>query len=222
MIEARSKEAASLGHCKTIEIAPAPPAAAYRLARSDLTEGNEMNELKILKATRVAADWHADQRRKGAKQEPYINHLIEVAELVAEADPGNINLAIAALLHDAIEDQKKTRAEIAVLFNERVADLVMEVTDDKSIDKAERKRLQVENAPKKSRDAKLLKLADKTSNLRSLAKSPPVDWAVERRREYVEWASRVAAGVMGISSWLDQRFEEAKVIALEATPAEAA
>lgn len=47
-----------------------------------------MNELVILKAARVAAEWHADQRRKGVRQEPYVNHLIEVAALVAEADPG--------------------------------------------------------------------------------------------------------------------------------------
>jgi (p)ppGpp synthase/HD superfamily hydrolase len=181
-----------------------------------------MNELIILKAARAAAEWHADQRRKGVKQEPYVNHLIEVAELVARADPGNTDLVVAALLHDAIEDQKRTRSEIADLFNDRVADLVVEVTDNKLLDKAVRKRLQVEHAQKKSRDAKILKLADKTSNLRALAKSPPADWPVERRREYVAWAAAVAAGLVGISEWLDGAFEEAKALALESIPAEAA
>lgn len=181
-----------------------------------------MNELIILKAARVAADWHADQRRKGVRQEPYVNHLIEVAELVAEADPGNTDLVVAALLHDAIEDQQIPVKTLAKLFGERVAGLVMEATDDKSLPKPERKRLQVEHAPKKSRDARLLKLADKTSNLRALAKSPPAHWPVERRREYVDWASRVAAGLVGVSEWLDGMFEEAKARALESIPAEAA
>jgi (p)ppGpp synthase/HD superfamily hydrolase len=181
-----------------------------------------MNELTILKAARVAATWHADQRRKGAKGEPYVNHLIEVAELVAKADPGNIDLIVAALLHDAIEDQQKTPEEITELFGEGVAHLVLEVTDDKSIPKPERKRLQVETTPNKSREAKLLKLADKASNLRSVALSPPSHWPDQRRRQYVEWAGQVAAGAVGISAWLDQQFEEAKALALENIPADIA
>ena len=89
--------------------------------------------------------------------------------MVARADPGNTVLVVAALLHDAIEDQRKTRAEIADLFGIRVADLVAEVTDDKSLPKPERKRLQVEKTPKKSREAKMIKLADKTSNVSVLS-----------------------------------------------------
>lgn len=86
--------------------APAPPGAAQAVALVS-TEGGHMNELKILQAARVAATWHVDQRRKGAKAEPYINHLIEVAEMVAQADPGNTDLVIAALLHNPLDDQKK-------------------------------------------------------------------------------------------------------------------
>jgi (p)ppGpp synthase/HD superfamily hydrolase len=173
-----------------------------------------MKELTILKAARVAADWHSAQRRKGAAGEPYINHLIEVAQLVAEADPGNVDLIVAALLHDAIEDQQRTREEIAGLFGARVVDLVEEVTDNKALPKAERKRLQVENAPDKSRDAKILKLADKTSNLRALAASPPHDWPLERRREYIDWAARVVSGLKGVSPWLEGQFERARQSAL--------
>jgi (p)ppGpp synthase/HD superfamily hydrolase len=122
------------------------------------------------------------QRRKGASQEPYINHLLEVAMLVAMATEGkDPNLVIAALLHDAIEDQGITREEIAARFGAAVADLVTEVTDDKSLPKAERKRLQIVHAPGKSHRAKILKLADKTSNLRAIAASPPADWNAERR-----------------------------------------
>lgn len=102
------------------------------------------------------------------------------------------------------------------------ANIVAEVTDDKNLERAARKQLQVDNAAKKSRDAKLLKLADKTSNLCSVALSPAAGWDDRRRSEYVEWASRVEAGVRGISDWLDQQFEEAKAQALESIPKETA
>lgn len=181
-----------------------------------------MTAPSILKAAMVAAEWHTEQRRKGEKAEPYINHLIEVAQLVAEADPGNVDLIMAALLHDAIEDQKKSREEIAALFGERVTKLVEEATDDKSLPKPERKRLQIETAPNKSRDAKLLKLADKTSNLRSVALSPPTHWPNQRRRAYVAWSTAVAAGLFGVSEWLDRQFEEARELALQSIPDQAA
>src|SRR3954464_4314819 len=123
----------------------------------------------VLKAADAAARWHVHQKRKGAAQEPYINHLLEVATLVAQATDGkDPNLVIAALLHDAIEDQEVPREMIAEVFGEDVAGLVEEVTDDKSLPKQERKRLQAEHAPKKSDRAKLIKLADKTSNLRAV------------------------------------------------------
>lgn len=152
--------------------------------------------VKVLKAANAAAHWHVNQRRKGAAQEPYINHLIEVASFVAEATEGkDPDLIIAALLHDAIEDQKIPRELIAEQFGEDVASLVFEVTDDKSLPKPERKRLQVETAPKKSPRAKLLKLADKVSNLKSVAVSPPSHWPVQRRLDYVAWAKAVVAAL---------------------------
>lgn len=152
--------------------------------------------VKVLKAADAAAHWHINQRRKGAGQEPYINHLIEVASFIAEATEGrDPHLVIAALLHDAIEDQKISRELIAEQFGEDVASLVVEVTDDKSLPKAERKRHQVEAAPKKSPRAKLLKLADKVSNLNSVADSPPAHWPVQRRLDYVVWAKAVVAAL---------------------------
>ncbi len=169
----------------------------------------------VLKAAYRAASWHAQQRRKGAAAEPYINHLLEVAALVAEAEPANVQLILAALLHDAIEDQQIEYATISSEFGIVVADLVKEVTDDKSLDKTVRKQLQIETAAHKSRNAKLLKLADKTSNLRSIAASPPSDWPIARRRAYVDWATRVAAGLTGISPWLDAQFAEARQRALD-------
>jgi (p)ppGpp synthase/HD superfamily hydrolase len=170
-----------------------------------------MNELvSVMRAADLAAKWHTHQRRKGAAQEPYINHLLEVASLVTEATNGTEpNVIIAALLHDAIEDQPVGADTIASEFSQDVANIVLEVTDDKSRPKADRKRKQVESAPTKSREAKLIKLADKTSNLRAVANSPAPDWSIERRLEYVAWAKQVIAGVRGTSPWLEQQFDDA-------------
>jgi (p)ppGpp synthase/HD superfamily hydrolase len=174
-----------------------------------------MKELiAVLRAADKAARWHVHQRRKGIAQEPYINHLLEVARLVAEATGGtDPNLFIAALLHDAIEDQGITSEVLADEFGEHVADIVVELSDDKALPKEERKRKQVENAAKKSHKAKLIKLADKTSNLRAIVSSPAADWSVERRLEYIEWAKAVVAGLRGTSSWLERQFDEAALAA---------
>ena len=174
--------------------------------------------IKVLRAADAAARWHVHQRRKGAAQEPYINHLLEVAMLVAEACEGaDSELIVAALLHDAIEDQEVPRELIAEEFGETIALIVEEVTDDKSVQKAERKRLQVEHSPNKSPRAKMLKLADKTSNLRAIAASPPPDWSVRRRLEYISWARNVATGLRGVNSWLEGQFDRAAQDAYNAT-----
>ncbi|MGD9671337.1 MAG: HD domain-containing protein [Hyphomicrobiaceae bacterium] len=173
-----------------------------------------MISASILKAADQAARWHEDQRRKGSKGEPYINHLLEVAALVAEAEPDNTDAIVAALLHDAMEDQPVTREQISGHFGKNVAAIVEECTDDKSLAKELRKQLQIETAAQKSRDAKLVKIADKTSNLRSIASSPPAHWPAERRRAYIDWSVAVVeAGLLGASAQLDARFEEAKIVA---------
>jgi hypothetical protein len=166
--------------------------------------------LLVLKAADAAARWHVHQRRKGPAEEPYINHLIEVAMLVADATGGSdTNLVIAALLHDAIEDSEVPRELIAENFGDDVASIVLEVTDDKSLPKATRKLKQIETAATKSPRAKMLKLADKTSNLRAIAASPPSDWTVKRRKNYVEWAREVAKGLRGVNRKLEEQFEAA-------------
>jgi (p)ppGpp synthase/HD superfamily hydrolase len=171
----------------------------------------------LARAFRFAAERHAGQTRKGATGEPYLNHLAEVADLVAWATRGrDPSLVAAALLHDTIEDTATDHAELAARFGRNVADLVAEVTDDKSLPQAERKRLQIVHAPTRTPRAKILKLADKTSNLRDLARSPPADWPPERRREYVAWARAVAAGLRGGCPELEAEFE------LAAADAEAA
>lgn len=170
--------------------------------------------ITVLKAADAAARWHVHQRRKGAAQEPYINHLLEVATLVAEATEGkDPDLVIAALLHDAIEDCEVPHRLIADSFGTPVADLVLEVTDDKTLEKAERKKRQVATAHKKTDRAKILKLADKTSNLRALVASPAPDWTVRRRIEYIEWARSVAQGLRGTNAVLEKQFDEAALAA---------
>jgi len=165
---------------------------------------------KILTAAQMAARWHAKQRRKGSACAPYINHLLEVAKLVGQAtDSKDPDLIIAALLHDAIEDQGVSRAAIAEQFGEDVATLVEEVSDDKSLPQDVRKRLQVEQASKKSRRAKILKLADKISNVTDIGNDPPPDWPVERQRQYVQWGRDVVAGLRGASPDLERQFDEA-------------
>ena len=163
---------------------------------------------RVLEAAHFAADKHARQKRKGVGGEPYINHLIEVAELVAASlsEPDD-DLVIAALLHDTIEDTATTREELIRRFGPDVADLVAEVTDDKALPKQERKRLQVENAPKKSKRAQVIKLADKISNLRSILYSPPADWNYERKKEYFAWAQRVVGGFTAPNPILKSEFD---------------
>ena len=162
--------------------------------------------LLVLKAADAAARWHTHQRRKGAAQEPYINHLLEAATLVAEATGGKEpELIVAALLHDAIEDQEVPAGLIEKEFGPSVAAIVKEVTDDKTLDKASRKRLQIETSARTSRGAKLIKLADKTSNLRTIAVSPSPKWSVKRRLIYIDWAKQVVAGLRGTSRSEERR-----------------
>jgi len=171
------------------------------------TEDNPV--LKIARAVHFAALKHKGQRRKGEDAEPYINHLAEVSETLALHTNGeDLNLVIAGLLHDTLEDTETTYDELVSAFGHDVADLVKEVTDDKNVPKAERKRLQVENAPHKSTRAKMIKIADKISNLNSILNSPPKDWPPDRKREYFEWAKRVVDACGGINSGLDEAFAE--------------
>lgn len=171
----------------------------------------------VIRAADFAARRHAGIRRKGAAQEPYINHLAEVACLLAETTRGaDPNLVAAGWLHDTIEDTPTTREELIEAFNADVASLVAEVTDDKTILKAERKRLQVAHAPHKTPRARLIKIADKTSNLRSLVLSPPDHWERERLIDYLDWAEQVVAGCRGVNADLDRIFDEAAAAARRA------
>jgi guanosine-3',5'-bis(diphosphate) 3'-pyrophosphohydrolase len=163
----------------------------------------------ILKALRFAAEKHNDQRRKDSKASPYINHPILVAEILWRVGDVRDNvLLVASILHDTIEDTKTTPEEIKTEFGEDVLALVLEVTDDKSLPKQVRKQLQVEHAPHKSLNAKLLKLADKISNVQDIITFPPRDWSLERKREYLLWTEKVVAGLRGVNEKLEKQYDE--------------
>lgn len=154
---------------------------------------NVQNQLSIpIAAATFAAHKHRDQRRKGAEASPYINHPLSVADVLAnEGGVEDLITLVAALLHDTIEDTQTTADEISARFGPETAAVVLEVTDDKHLEKEERKRRQVLHAAAISSRAQLVKLADKICNLRDLAGSPPRDWSLARRREYFEWARAV-------------------------------
>jgi GTP diphosphokinase / guanosine-3',5'-bis(diphosphate) 3'-diphosphatase len=162
----------------------------------------------ILKAASFAAEKHRDQRRKDAEGSPYINHPIALANVLAnEGGVTDPEVIVAALLHDTIEDTETTADELRELFGNAVTGVVLEVTDDKSLPKVERKRLQVEHAARASPQAKLVKLADKICNLRDILSSPPSDWSVERQQEYFDWSARVVAGVRDVHPGLALVFD---------------
>lgn len=155
---------------------------------------------KVFQALAFAAQKHRDQRRKNVEASPYINHPIALADLLV--NEGGITdpvVLCAAILHDTIEDTHTTHAELVAHFGPEIADVVAEVTDDKTLDKQTRKQRQIENAVYASPRAKLVKLADKICNLRDLAQSPPADWSEARRRDYFDWAARVVTR-LGISN----------------------
>lgn len=150
----------------------------------------------LLRAAAFAAERHCDQRRKGPSAHPYINHPLALADLLAN-EGGVVDevTLCAALLHDTLEDTSTTREELAARFGEEVADVVVEVSDDKSLPKQVRKQLQIDHAHRTGDRARLVKLADKICNLRDLAAEPPAGWSEERIAAYYEWTARVVAGL---------------------------
>jgi GTP diphosphokinase / guanosine-3',5'-bis(diphosphate) 3'-diphosphatase len=164
----------------------------------------------VLRALAFAADKHLDQRRKDAGASPYINHPIALADLlINEAIVLDADVLAAAILHDTLEDTDTTLTELTACFGSKISALVAEVTDDKSLPKAERKRLQVKHAITTSPDAQLIKLADKICNLRDLDTYPPASWSIERRREYFDWCKSVVDGIRDRHEGLSALFDRA-------------
>ena len=164
----------------------------------------------VLKALHFAADKHRDQRRKGVEASPYVNHLIEVAELLArEGEVTDVITLQAAILHDTLEDTETTSAELDACVGAEVRRIVEEVTDDQQLSKVERKRLQIAQARHLSERAKLVRLGDKIANLRSLLHAPLVQWSLKQKREYVAWSDRVGEGLRGCNRKLEKSFATA-------------
>jgi guanosine-3',5'-bis(diphosphate) 3'-pyrophosphohydrolase len=163
----------------------------------------------LIEAIRFAADRHRHQRRKGLDASPYINHTIEVAEvLVRVGDVDDLEVLQAAILHDTLEDTETTPEELEASFGPTVRRLVEEVSDDTSLPKDQRKRLQVEHAPGLSPGAKQIKIADKSCNVHDVTHAPPESWSVERRQAYLGWTEKVVAGCRGCNPALERFYDE--------------
>ncbi len=161
----------------------------------------------VLRAAAFAAEKHRNQRRKDAEASPYINHPIQLAYILVQADVEDPIVLAAALLHDTIEDTKTTHDEIEIVFGHEIANIVSECSDDKTLDKLERKQAQVDHAAHISQRAKLVKLADKIANVSDIDGAPPAGWSLERKREYFDWAKRVVDQMRGVHPKLEARFD---------------
>lgn len=164
----------------------------------------------LLKALHFAADLHKDGKRKGKAGEPYVNHVIEVAELLARVGGvEDVVILQAAILHDVVEDTEASFEDIERGFGSEVRRIVEEVTDDKALPKEARKRLQIEKASGLSPAAKMVKIADKISNVCAVIHSPPSEWSDERRLEYLDWSASVVAGCRGCNARLESYYDRA-------------
>jgi GTP diphosphokinase / guanosine-3',5'-bis(diphosphate) 3'-diphosphatase len=172
---------------------------------------NERNDTSLLiRSLDFAASKHRMQRRKDEEASPYINHPIALMKVLCiEAGVRHPTILSAAALHDTIEDTETTGQELELEFGSEIASIVSELTDDKSLPKAERKRLQIEHAPHMSREGALVKLADKICNLRDVADSPPAGWSIERQRDYFDWAKAVVGRLPRVNAKLSELFVEA-------------
>ena len=172
---------------------------------------NERNDTSLLiRSLDFAASKHRMQRRKDEEASPYINHPIALMKVLCiEAGVRDPTILSAAALHDTIEDTETTGQKLEFEFGSEIASIVSELTDDKSLPKAERKRLQIEHAPHMSREGALVKLADKICNLRDVADSPPAGWSIERQRDYFDWAKAVVDRLPRVNAKLSELFVEA-------------
>ena len=164
----------------------------------------------LIQALAFASAKHRDQRRKDVCASPYINHPIQLVDVLCnEAGVEDINVLTGAILHDTVEDTETTADELTQHFGQQICDIVVEVSDDANLCKADRKQEQINHAATLSDEAKLVKLADKICNLRDVADNPPAGWEIERRQEYFDWALAVIDGLRGIHPVLEAIFDQA-------------
>ena len=160
---------------------------------------------RIIDAAVFAAEKHKLQRRKGTLCIPYINHPLKVCKLISTFGEKGVDLLVASLLHDVVEDTDTTIQEIENIFGKRAAAIVMEVTDNMNLPQKERKELQVIKAPRLSREAKIIKVADKAANMLDII-TLPISWTKKRKLEYFHWSLRVFEGCKGMNDRIDEEF----------------
>ncbi len=170
-----------------------------------------MTDLNIIfKALSFAALKHRDHRRKDVVASPYINHPIDLINvLVNEGNVTDSDVIVAAILHDTVEDTDTSFEELEAAFSQPIADIVRELTDDKRLRKEKRKQQQIDKAAHASDQAKHVKLADKICNIRDMCAAPPAGWDLERRREYFDWSLAVVNQLRGTHEQLEKLFDEA-------------
>ena len=161
----------------------------------------------IIKALQFAAEKHKGQLRKGNLKTPYINHPIKVA-FVLQTIGGvtDENVLAAALLHDVIEDTDATHKDLANLFNTKIADIVIEISDEKGLDREVRKRLQIQDAVNLSYEAKIIRIADKLYNIQDVCGIDAPNWNYDRKYEYIQWAEKVVNQIKGTHEALETSF----------------
>ena len=168
------------------------------------------DDLKLLfKALTFAANRHRNQRRKDVDSSPYINHPISLVNILCnEAHVTDVVTICGALLHDTVEDTETTAEELEREFSGEIRDIVMDVTDDQNLRKEQRKQAQIDHATEISDRAKLVKLADKISNMRDVLDNPPADWSLQRRQAYFDWSLQVINQLRGTHAGLETLFDE--------------
>lgn len=169
----------------------------------------DFNLAKILDAAVFAAEKHQGDVRKNNQRSPYITHPLLVAQAIVEI--GEIQetaILAAAILHDTIEDTKTTREEIRERFGDEILSIVLEVTDDKTLPKMVRKRLQVAHAAELSYEARIVKLGDKLINCRDILNDPPDYWPLKRRQDYIQWGADVIFRIRGTNPKLEEAFDQ--------------
>ena len=175
----------------------------------EAAEQEKHNLISLLfKALAFSAEKHTKQRRKDIDKTPYINHPISLANILAKRWVIDENVLCAAILHDTIEDTETTVAELQEHFGEKITSIVLEVTDDKSLEKSVRKQKQVEHAASISREAKLVKIADKIANITDIINMPPADWSTDRKKDYFDWAKAVVDNLRGVHQGLEKDFDD--------------
>lgn len=176
--------------------------------KKEAAETEKAKSLSLLfKALAFSAEKHTKQRRKDIDKTPYINHPISLANILTKRWVIDENVLCAAILHDTIEDTETTIDELQEHFGEKITSIVLEVTDDKSLEKSVRKQKQIEHAASISHEAKLVKLADKIANVTDIINTPPADWSRERKKEYFKWAKAVVDNLRGVHQGLEKDFD---------------